>query len=166
MKAVRTWLYIYSFLLPQHEGKCCILSAFIYSIVSMLLIGTRHNTKQLLNLKRIIIDFILFFYDAWYREMGAIQIRHLDVSGKKRWGHEEIICSVVAGKYLPTRFPWKVGENGSLVLEFADYFHDRNSLTIIDFKLSMRHLWRWSWKEIWRSHHYIVFPEYRYNRCK
>lgn len=130
----------------------------------MLLIGTRHNTKQLLNLKRIMIDFIFLW--CMVQRNGYYQIRHLDVSGgKKRWSYEEIICSVVAGKYLPTRFPWKVGGNGSFVLEFADHFHDRNTPSITDFKLSMWHLWRWSWKEIWSSHHYIVFPEYRYNRC-
>lgn len=36
---------------------------------------------------------------------------YLNMSGgeKKKRGHEEIICSVVADKYLTTRFPVKVG---------------------------------------------------------
>lgn len=28
-------------------------------------------------------------------------------------GHEDIICTVVVGKYFPTRFPGKVVGNGS-----------------------------------------------------
>lgn len=36
---------------------------------------------------------------------------YLNISGgeKKRGCHEEIICSMIADKYLTTRFPVKVG---------------------------------------------------------
>lgn len=82
---------------------------------------------QVIN-KHTIVCNLFYFIFSWcvVQKNGYVQIQYVvfgHVWGKKkRRGHEEIICSVIAGKYLTTRFPLKVSGNGIPVLEFAGLF--------------------------------------------
>lgn len=116
-----------------------------------------HQTwYQVINKHRIVCNLFYFIF-SWcvVQKNGYVQIQYVvfgHVWGKKkRRGHEEIICSVVAGKYLTTRFPLKVSGNGIPVLEFAGLFPWYKYPIIIDFKLPMWPHGRQRWKEICSS---------------
>lgn len=73
--------------------------------------------------------------------MDDTQIQHIvfgQVWGKKKRRRScKIIYSVLAGKYLITKFPVRVSGNRSPALDLLAYFHGINTPTITDFKSPM-----------------------------